>query len=89
MSGSPRSDILDVLAIERPIVQAPVGGCATPRLVAAVAEAGGIGTLACTWTAPAQLAPLIGCVRELTLRPFAANLVRWFDVQVSVPVLRQ
>ena len=87
MSESPRSDILDVLAIERPIVQAPVGGCATPRLVAAVGEAGGIGTLACTWTAPAELAPLIAGVRELTQRPFAANLVLWFDVEAQLEAL--
>ena len=43
-----RGDLRDVLGCERPLVQAPIGGCDTPRLVAAVAEAGGIGTLACT-----------------------------------------
>jgi nitronate monooxygenase len=87
VTGSPGGDILDVLAIERPIVQAPVGGCATPRLVAAVGEAGGLGTLACTWTAPAQLATLVGRVRELTRRPFAANLVLWFDVDAQLEAL--
>ncbi|GFE17288.1 hypothetical protein Sgleb_53350 [Streptomyces glebosus] len=37
------------LGIEVPVVQAPIGSAATVELAAAVAEAGGIGTLALTW----------------------------------------
>ena len=80
-------DILGVLAIERAIVQAPVGGCATPALVAAVGEAGGLGTLACTWTPPELLAPLLARVRTLTAKPFAANLVLWFEVDDQLEAL--
>jgi NAD(P)H-dependent flavin oxidoreductase YrpB (nitropropane dioxygenase family) len=87
VTGGASGDILDVLAIEHAIVQAPVGACATPQLVAAVGEAGGLGTLACTWTPPADLAPLIDRVRALTRRPFAANLVLWFDVDAQLDAL--
>jgi nitronate monooxygenase len=80
-------DILGVLAVERAIVQAPVGGCATPALVAAVGEAGGLGTLACTWTPPELLAPVVARVRALTARPFAANLVLWFEVDAQLEAL--
>jgi nitronate monooxygenase len=87
VTGTGGGDLCDLLAIERPLVQAPIGGCDTPRLVAAVAEAGGIGTLACTWTAPAALAAVVAQVRELTQRPYAANLVLWFDVDAQLEAL--
>ena len=73
-------DLLDVLGIDVPLVQAPIGSCASARLVAAVGEAGALGTLACTWTPPADLAEVVGRVRELSQRRFAANLVLWFPV---------
>jgi nitronate monooxygenase len=87
VSGTRGGDLRDVLGCERPLVQAPIGGCDTPRLVAAVAEAGGIGALACTWTAPAELAAFVAQVRELTQRPYAANLVLWFDVDAQLEAL--
>jgi nitronate monooxygenase len=33
----------DLVGCTVPIQQAPIGGCANPRLAAAVAEAGGLG----------------------------------------------
>jgi nitronate monooxygenase len=87
VSRTAQRDLLDVLGIERALVQAPIGLCATPRLVVAVSEAGGLGTLACTWTAPEALAPLIARVRELTRRPFAANLVLWFETDAQLAAL--
>jgi nitronate monooxygenase len=84
---SERAGLCDVLGIERPLVQAPIGGCAGPRLVAATAEAGALGALACTWTAPAQIAPLLARVRALTRRPFAANLVLWFEPDAQLEAL--
>ncbi|MDS0276278.1 nitronate monooxygenase [Halomicroarcula sp. S1AR25-4] len=41
--------LCDVLGIEAPVVQAPVGSVSTPALAAAVADAGGLGTLAMSW----------------------------------------
>lgn len=68
------------LGITVPIVQAPVGSAAAPELVAAVSAAGGLGMLALTWQDPAQARHSIRRVRELTTRPFGANLVLEFPV---------
>jgi NAD(P)H-dependent flavin oxidoreductase YrpB (nitropropane dioxygenase family) len=80
-------DLLDVLGIEIALVQAPIGSCAVPRLVAAVGEAGALGTLACTWTPPARLAGVVAGVRERSQRPFAANLVLWFQPDAQLDAL--
>lgn len=82
-----RIDLRDALGIERALVQAPVGGCAGPELVAASGEAGALGTLACTWTPAAEIAPLVASVRALTQRPFAANLVLWFEPDAQLAAL--
>lgn len=87
MSRSAARDLLDVLGIDLPLLQAPIGGCAVPRLVAAVGQAGGLGTLACTWTPPDRLAEVVGRVRELSPRPFAANLVLWFETDAQLDAL--
>ncbi len=72
--------LLGRLGIRYPIVQAPIGSLTTPRLAAAVSEAGGLGTLALTWTSPDQARERIRRVREMTDRPFAINLVLSFPV---------
>ena len=51
-----RTPLCDLLGIEVPVVQAPVGSATTPRLAAAVSEAGALGMLAITWMEPAQAA---------------------------------
>jgi len=66
-----RTPLCDLLGIEHPIVQAPMGGPAVPQLAAAVSNAGALGTLALSWSEDAGAA-----VRELqglTTRPFGAN----------------
>jgi nitronate monooxygenase/enoyl-[acyl-carrier protein] reductase II len=68
------------LGIELPVVQAPVGSAVSPALVAAVAEAGGLGMLALTWHTAAQARDAIRRVRQLTSRPFGVNLVLDFPV---------
>jgi nitronate monooxygenase len=87
VTGASSRDLLDVLGVDVALLQAPIGACASPRLVAAVAEAGALGTLACTWTAPADLARVVGQVRELSGRRFAANLVLWFPVDAQLDAL--
>ena len=63
------------LGIRYPIIQAPMaGGPGTPRLVAAVSNAGGLGTLAGSYLYPEPLRQAIAEVRALTDRPFAVNL---------------
>jgi nitronate monooxygenase len=66
-----RTPLCDLLDIEYPIVQAPMGGPAVPQLAAAVSNAGALGMLALSWSDDAG-----GAVRELqglTTRPFGAN----------------
>lgn len=63
------------LGLRLPIVQAPMaGGLTGPRLVAAVAEAGGLGSVAGALLAADALRDAIRQVRSQTDRPFAVNL---------------
>ncbi|WP_190135076.1 nitronate monooxygenase [Streptomyces longispororuber] len=58
-----------------PIVQAPMaGGASTPRLAAAVSEAGGLGSLAAGYKTADGMYQEIKQVRSLTSRPFGVNL---------------
>lgn len=67
------------LAIEWPIIQAPLGSVTCPELVAAVSNAGALGMLALSWREPADIAALVEATRALTDRPFGANLVLEWD----------
>jgi NAD(P)H-dependent flavin oxidoreductase YrpB (nitropropane dioxygenase family) len=74
------------LGIDVPVVQAPIGSASTPDLVAAVSNAGGLGMLALTWTAPDMFRQRVRRVRDLTGRPFAVNLVLDFPVEDKLAV---
>lgn len=70
-----RTALTRLLGIEHPIIQAPMaGGPTTPALAAAVANAGGLGTLGAAYLAPDTLRREIAAVRALTDRPFGVNL---------------
>ena len=56
-----------------PIQQAPIGSCASPRLGAAVAEAGGLGMLAVTGDSPESIAAQLAQARRQTAGPIGAN----------------
>ncbi len=57
-----------------PVIQAPMGGVAGPRLIAAAANAGALGNLP-IWFFPADTArQVIRQTRALTAKPFAVNL---------------
>lgn len=57
-----------------PIVQAPMGGAAGPRLVAAAAGAGALGMLPIWTMAPEAAGQLIDATRTRTSAPIAVNL---------------
>jgi nitronate monooxygenase len=64
-----------LLGTRYPIVQAPMaGGFTTPELVAAVSNAGALGSLGGAVLPPEDLRDAIAAVRGLTDRPFAVNL---------------
>ncbi|MEG1834355.1 MAG: nitronate monooxygenase [Burkholderiaceae bacterium] len=68
------AELTALLSVELPIIGAPMAGVTTPELVAAVSEAGGLGSLACGMMEPAQIESAIRQVRALTAKPFAVNL---------------
>jgi NAD(P)H-dependent flavin oxidoreductase YrpB (nitropropane dioxygenase family) len=68
------SPFLDRLGVEKPVVQAGMGGgLAGHRLAAAVSNAGGLGTIGIL--APNDLRNEIAAARHLTDRPLAVNLL--------------
>jgi enoyl-[acyl-carrier protein] reductase II len=70
-----RTRFTELLGIEAPILQAPVWPAATPELVAAVSEAGGLGSIAAVWGSADDVRGQMRRVRELTDRPFVVNHV--------------
>src|SRR5580704_528228 len=70
-----QSDFLGDLGLKHPIIQAPMaGGPSTPELVAAVSDAGALGSLCSAYSTPEQIAADIKKVRTLTDKPFNVNL---------------
>ena len=68
-------EFLKLLDIEHPIIQGPMGGGpSTPELVAAVSNAGGLGSLGAAYQTPDQIMETIRRIRSLTSRPFNVNL---------------
>jgi len=63
-----------LLNISYPIVQAPMLGVTTPAMVAAVANAGALGSLPVGGLSPERTRELIRETKALTNRPFAVNL---------------
>jgi len=72
-----RTPVCELLGIEQPIVQAPVGPAAVPGLAAAVSNAGALGMVSLTWVA--DVASVIRETAALTSQPFGGNLVLAWD----------
>ena len=69
------TDVARWLGIEHPIIQGPLGGGpSTPELVAAVSNAGGLGSLGAAYLSPSQITEAIRKIRSLTTKPFNVNL---------------
>lgn len=66
--------ILDLLAVEHPIVLAPMAGATNAELVAAVSEAGGLGSFGAAGTPPDRLRTTVQAIRQRTNHPFNINL---------------
>ena len=66
--------ILDLLGIEHPIIQAPMASATNPLVVAAVSNAGGLGSFGAAGTPPAKLRETVAAIRQGTGRPFNVNL---------------
>src|SRR5271170_1129783 len=69
----PRTNFLELLGIAHPVVQAPMSGFTPPALVAAVCNAGGLGSIGCVGQSPDLLREQVATVRRETNRPFNLN----------------
>jgi nitronate monooxygenase len=70
-----------ILGIELPIIQGPLGGFSSERLVAAVSNLGGLGSFGANSLAPDAVAGIVDQIRSLTSKPFAINL--WVSTEDS------
>jgi len=70
-----RTRLTDLLDIEHPVMLAGMGGISYSRLVAAVSEAGGIGTFGAAPMEAGRLDAEIDEVHRLTTKPFGVDLL--------------
>ena len=70
----PRSDLMQLLGTEHPLIQAPMSGVTTPELAAAVANAGALGSLGCGILPNALVRDQVAAVRRMTGRPINVNV---------------
>ncbi|MCA0987403.1 NAD(P)H-dependent flavin oxidoreductase [Guptibacillus algicola] len=69
------SRLLELLKIDHPIIQAGMaGGVTTPELVAAVSNAGGLGTLGAGYMTPGAMRESIQEINSLTRNSFGVNV---------------
>ncbi len=66
--------LLALLKVQHSIIQAPMAGVSTPRLAAAVSNAGALGSIGVGACDVAQAREMIAATRALTGKPFNVNL---------------
>jgi NAD(P)H-dependent flavin oxidoreductase YrpB (nitropropane dioxygenase family) len=69
-----RTPLTELVGVEHPVVQTGMGWVAGARLVAATANAGGLGILASATMTLDELATAIGKVKAATDKPFGVNM---------------
>jgi nitronate monooxygenase/enoyl-[acyl-carrier protein] reductase II len=70
-----RTALCDLLDIEHPIIQAAIWPATSPELVAAVSNAGGLGSIGAVFESPEALEEQLTRVQDLTDHPFTVNHV--------------
>ena len=66
-------NIQNFFGIELPVIQAPMAGVQTSALAIAVANAGGLGSLACAMLTPESLRAELATITARTSRPYNVN----------------
>ncbi len=69
----PRTDLLELLGITHPIIQAPMSGFAPPALAAAVCNSGGLGSIGSAGVPTAAVREQVAALRQSTNHPFNLN----------------
>jgi nitronate monooxygenase len=75
----------DLVGCTVPIQQAPIGGCANPRLAAAVADVGGLGMVSVTGDPPDVVAARLDQARQLSADPIGAHFFLLMVDPASAP----
>jgi enoyl-[acyl-carrier protein] reductase II len=70
-----RTRLTELLGIEHPVMLAGMGGVSYHRVVAAVSDAGGFGTLGAATMGSDEMVDEMRRVRELTAKPFGVDLL--------------
>ena len=81
-----RTRLTDLLDIEHPVMLAGMGGVSYYELVAAVSEAGGIGTFGASTMREGQLEVEIEMAKALTNKPFGVDLLTALPGQVEAGI---
>ncbi|MGY8795832.1 MAG: NAD(P)H-dependent flavin oxidoreductase, partial [Woeseiales bacterium] len=81
------SRIKDMLGVQFPIFQAPMGSVTNTKLIAAVANAGCVGMHAVSWDTPDEIDTLFAATRAASDGVFGANLVLEWDQQERLDTL--
>lgn len=83
----PNRRLLDLLKIDHPIVQAPMGGHTSLEMPVAVSAAGGLGSFPCALLAPAEVREAVGWIRARTRGPINLNFfchpTPWRDAAIE------
>ena len=74
-----RHRLTEMLGIEYPIIQGPLGGLSSQRLTATVSTFGGLGSFGAHGLAPETIKDVIAQIRSLSSKPFAMNL--WVSME--------
>ena len=69
----PNTDLLDLLNLRLPIIQAPRAGASGVDMAIAVSKAGGLGSLPCAMLSPEQADTQMQVLQQATANPFNAN----------------
>jgi enoyl-[acyl-carrier protein] reductase II len=91
-----KTRITELLGIEFPIICAGMSAVATPRLAAAVSNAGGLGLINLTTLTPYEARAALAEMRQLTKNPFGINMTQLLPaakeniaiaIEAQVPVI--
>ncbi|MCF8564661.1 nitronate monooxygenase [Alicyclobacillus tolerans] len=74
-----RTCLTELLKIDYPIIQAPIGSASCPKLASAVSNAGGLGMLALSWRSMDEVREVVRETKQMTTKPFGVNLVLEWD----------
>jgi NAD(P)H-dependent flavin oxidoreductase YrpB (nitropropane dioxygenase family) len=80
------TQVTEQYGLEVPFVCAGMGFAGMPPLVAAVSEAGGMGTLGASPMPPDAVRAMIGMIRSMTSKPFGVNFITRFTEDAHIDV---